>query len=263
MQNRFILLGLIVLGGLALAGLIWVLVIAPPKINPQTTIPSPAQSAPDPTHKDLEIKESTTTYKVSVKYPVFSDLKNREVDASVNNFIQQEMERQVGEFKKQVSEMALEGFEHASTFDSGYEIVNQTRDLLSLNFSSYSYISGSAHGLGVISSFNYNLKENKPIILADLFRKDSNYLSFLSEKSRTILKDKMQEYYVEEFVMSGTEPNPENYVVYNFGKDRLTLIFNVYQVAPYVAGPQSLDIPYEEMADIVNPEIVKMAAGGG
>lgn len=261
MQNRFVLFGLIILGCLALTGLIWVLVVAPPEIDPRTTVPGPVEPALNPIHKDLEIKESTGTYKISVKYPVFSDLKNEGVDASVNNLIQKEMERQVGEFKKQVSEMALRDFEYASTFDSGYEIVNQNRDMLSLNFSSYSYISGSAHGLGVISSLNYNLKENKPMALADLFRKDSSYLSFLSEKSRTILKDKMQEYYTEEFVISGTEPVAENYAVYNFGKDKLTLIFNVYQVAPYVAGPQSVDIPYEEMADIVNPEIVRVANG--
>ena len=260
MQNKSILLGLIIVGCLALAGLIWVLVIAPPEVDPQAITP-PAEFTASPTRRDLEISESTDAYKISVKYPEFENLKNEEVNRAVNGLIKSEVERQVEEFKKQVSEIALEGFEHASTFDSRYEIINQNSDLLSLSFSSYSYVSGSAHGLGVTSSFNYNLKENKPMLLSDLFRKDSDYLYFLSEKSRTILKEKMGEYYVEDFVLSGTEPREENYAVYNFGKDKLAITFNVYQVAPYVAGPQSIDISYEEMRDLINPEVVSVASG--
>ena len=38
----------------------------------------------------------------------------------------------------------------------------------------------------------------------------------------------------------GADPKPENYNVFLVGKDKVTFIFNNYQVAPYAAGHQEV-----------------------
>jgi hypothetical protein len=42
---------------------------------------------------------------------------------------------------------------------------------------------------------------------------------------------------------AGTAPTLENYQVFTFTNDMLTIYFGEYQVAPYVYGPQKVEFP--------------------
>jgi len=72
----------------------------------------------------------------------------------------------------------------------------------------------------------------------------------------------MQYYYDEDFVLPGTAPEKNNFLDYSLAPDKLIITFNVYQVAPYVAGLQKAEISYKEMRDIIRPEAVFMIRDG-
>src|SRR3989344_74452 len=252
MQNRFILFGLMVLGSLALIGLIWVLVIAPPPVESEPAEPLAVAPAVNPTYKDLEINETTDTYKISAKYPVFSTPFRAEM-GNINSVISDNIIGQVSDFKREVSSATVSDPERKSTLEIGYEIMNLNPGFISVKIGNYGYLAEAAHGSGIFYSFNYDVKNDKLLKLSDLFKPDVKYLRFLSEESRPRLKEQMRDYYQEEFALVGTEPKEENYNIYNFTKNKLRITFNVYQVAPYASGPQSVDISYAEMKDILNP----------
>jgi hypothetical protein len=52
---------------------------------------------------------------------------------------------------------------------------------------------------------------------------------------------------------AGADPTAENYTVWNISADGLVIVFNEYQVAAYVAGPQTVVIPFGELEKIINP----------
>jgi hypothetical protein len=107
-----------------------------------------------------------------------------------------------------------------------------------------------------------DLAAGRQIELADLFLPGSDYLARLSELSIEQLRQR--EYVFPEVlqftpspeqqgVPSGAGPEPSNYRVWAPGPQGLWIVFDPYQVAAWAAGPQYVLIPYESLADILDP----------
>jgi hypothetical protein len=52
---------------------------------------------------------------------------------------------------------------------------------------------------------------------------------------------------------TGADPTPENYQRWNLADDGFLVTFDVYQVAAYAAGPQTVTIPYADLRPVSNP----------
>ncbi len=102
---------------------------------------------------------------------------------------------------------------------------------------------GGAHGYQNIISWNYDVKAKTEMALKDLFSSDPNYLKTVSEFSRAKLKAKFGKDANEEMLMQGTMPTVENFSVFTFTPDSITLYFTQYQVAPYAMGESTVVIP--------------------
>lgn len=119
---------------------------------------------------------------------------------------------------------------------------------------------GGAHPYEEVVVYNYDVKNKKEMVLADLFPNDPNYLTKISEISRNILINRFtesfggdfdtlteKEVYIKEnlepMLFDGTNPTkPENFSNFTFNKNKLIIHFGQYQVAPYVAGLQDVEI---------------------
>lgn len=105
--------------------------------------------------------------------------------------------------------------------------------------------SGGAHGYHVASSFNYDVKNHKELKITDFVT-----LEQASKVSRESLKKEYDENdgggdIYETFAVPGTDPKiPENFAVFSFIPNELTVIFNEYQVGPYAYGEQMAVIPF-------------------
>lgn len=209
-----------------------------------------------PIIKDVEEDEKTDTYEVQVKYPEFQ---GSDSFSTPNDFIKKEFQKNIADFTKDTEENFIAEVGASSYFQVDYEVVMFTGEVASIRFKTDYYVAGMAHPNSYYESFNYDLKNNKQILLADLFSPGSDYLSVLSNLSRESLKIQMDPgYFSEDFVNPGTEPKEENFPVFNFTKDKLIITFNPYQVGPGAVGAQFIEIPFNELVDALGRgEVIK------
>jgi hypothetical protein len=116
---------------------------------------------------------------------------------------------------------------------------------LMLDFDSYT---GGAHPYPYTISVNYDLNTSHLLTLDELFTPGADYLTLVANEAKTRLET---EGYLD--FPEGAEPTLDNYQVWNITPDGLLINFDVYQVAPYAAGPQTVTIPYAALADIIDP----------
>lgn len=204
--------------------------------------------------KEVKIDDESPQYKIVASYPEFINSGGPAREEAANALINEKVQKSIGAFRDASKEAAGTLPEAKSEMQISYKVVNLNLWVASIEFSEYTYIEGAAHPLGLFWSFNYNFKDNREIALADLFNPGSNYLSVLSDLSRKSLKNQLKEYYFQESIEFGTAPESENFSVFFLGKDKLIIIFNVYQVTGYAAGPQTVEISYDELRAVINPE---------
>lgn len=221
------------------------------RFNNQPPFESPQFQAPEV--KEVKLTEETIQYKLTVSYPQFLNLGDLNREEAANTAIKSKIETAIGDFKRSVSEDTTDLPNAKSEMRIGYEVVYLNPSIASIKLSEDTYIEGAAHPLAIIWSFNYSFRDNREITLADIFNQGSDYLSALSELSRESLKNQLKENYAQESVELGTRPQQENFEIFLLSKDRLIVIFNVYQVADYALGPQSVEIPYEKLNRFMSP----------
>ncbi|MBI2594780.1 MAG: DUF3298 domain-containing protein [Candidatus Colwellbacteria bacterium] len=207
-----------------------------------------------PEVREMKIEEETAQYKISASYPEFHNLGDPARERAANAAVKQEIEKATGGFKEYAKEAVDIIPEAKSELQITYATVYLNPSVASIRWSISSYIEGATHPLDVYTSFNYNFRDNKEIPLADLFNPDGNYLAKLSDLSRESLKNQLKDYYTEDVVEAGTEPRSENFGVFFLTRDKLILVFNVYSVAAYAAGAQTVEIPYDNLSALINPQ---------
>ena len=225
--------------------------------NPQNN--EPAQET-EPTAKELSIQETTNDYKINVKYPEIRGTANSQSQSEANALIKKITDAGIDGFKDDVEKNAVADFSLKSTLTMDYEVLYLTDIAVSIKFNISYYVAGMAHTTNYSSGFNYNLKDNKSIVLGDLFNPNTDFLSSLSTICTKDLETQLKpDYYNEATVKSGLEPKEENFAEFVFDKTELTMIFNIYQVAPYAAGTRLVKIPYAKLSAInSNNELLKL-----
>ena len=142
------------------------------------------------------------------------------------------------------------------SFTSSYKVVQANNDFISVLVSISGY-SGGAHGYQNLHTFNYDVKAGKEITLQQLFPNDSNYLKTISEFSRKDLqvqlkkkleiKTKADEQNFKEVIIpmliDGTTAVLENFTIFTFTPDAVTIYFVEYQIGPYSVGESTVVIP--------------------
>jgi hypothetical protein len=199
------------------------------------------------------IQEETDVYRISVEYPV---LQGNYVDGA-NSLIKSRIEKSMSDFKGFVQESDGMNITDLSKdikneLTTKYEVMYESNELVSIKFETFSYARGSAHPMTLYSGFSYLLGEEREVTISGLFSNTENVLSELSTKAEEKLKTMLGEMYMEDFAKTGLEPKEENFKDFYVSKDGITFIFNVYQVAPYAAGPQFIFFPWSEISNAVN-----------
>lgn len=211
-----------------------------------------------PEVKEIKLTEEAPEYKLTVSYPEFHNLGDPAREASANAAIKGKVQTAIEDFKRSAGEEAGTLPSAKSEIQIRHEVIYLNSSIASIKFSEDTYIEGAAHPLVTIWPFNYNFRDNKELTLADIFDQGTNYLSVLSQLSRDSLKNQLQEYYLQESAEPGTEPRPDNFKIFLLTKDKLIIIFNVYQVADYALGPQSVEIPYDRLSVILNQQWLEL-----
>jgi uncharacterized protein DUF3298 len=208
--------------------------------------------------KQINEENKKLNYEISVEYPQITGSTN----PGAEKFNQQSRALATGlvaEFRKDMSEW--DGADPESTSGSdlgaGYSIAVATDDLISVDFGIGSYFQGAAHPNSYSRVINFDLKNGKPLRLADLFKPDAKYLQAIAnycikdlQKQSKAREDMLDDVSIQE----GAGPTAKNYRSWTITKKGLGINFDSYQVGPYVAGPQFVLVPYSALKDIIKPD---------
>lgn len=134
---------------------------------------------------------------------------------------------------------------------------------------------GGAHPLPVDSAVVYDRQAGQLIELADLFSKPQQARQQLAQRARDVLQQRLLAdapdenasaqaraqwlSNMREMITQGTAPTADNYrnfIVLTTGNEAtgLRLVFSPYQVAPYVYGSQTVDIPSSAFTQLLRAE---------
>ncbi|HEU4770298.1 MAG TPA: DUF3298 domain-containing protein [Pyrinomonadaceae bacterium] len=204
-----------------------------------------------------QIKESNKklNYEIDVQYPQLNGGDNPNFQ-KFNQASRAAVMRDVTEFKKAMApeegeEPPPEG-SMGSDLSISYALGLVRDDLVSVKFEVSSYFQGAAHPNSSSTVLNYDLKNGKPLKLADLFKPGASYLQAISKYCIDDLKKKPG--LAAQEINEGAAPTAKNYANWTITKRGLGINFDAYQVAPYAAGPQFVLVPYSVLKDLIKPD---------
>ena len=198
------------------------------------------------------ITETTKAYTISANYPE-CDLADAQKKKTLNEKIKGTITAVINSFKDDLNSPDFSQLPNlTSTFNSDYTISYADPNLISLSFIIETYYSGAAHPNQDVAVVNYDLQKMAIISLADIFKPDTKYLDKLSVICQTTFNAKFKN---DVWFSEGCTPedNFSEFVITNTG---LKFLFPPYQVAPYSAGMQEIDVNYSDLNDFINKNSV-------
>ena len=124
-----------------------------------------------------------------------------------------------------------------------YEIKNNQKGVLSLSLIGLADFRG-AHPMTMIRSLNFDLATGRDVPFYELFNQNSDYLSVLSK----MVLEEIQKQEIPLFdEYPGIKPNQDYYIA----DKSLIIYFQLYDIAPYVAGFPYAVIPIYSIRDLI------------
>lgn len=239
---------------------------APPPTATSTASPAPtstplpsATPPPSPTtvplwqriHIEDRLIDQTNEeppYTLTARYPALvgsDDVRLQRFNQDIETLVQDE----IATFQSDVSGMPVPPATSGSFFESGYQVLSPPGNLLSILLQFSLYMDGAAHPFGYSKTYTFDIENGVPLALNDLFT-TPDALPWIAAYCQAELASRDIGYFG-----SGAEPTLENYRNWNLTATGLQITFDPYQVAPYAVGPQTVTIPYSDLAVFLRPEI--------
>ncbi|MGQ3888820.1 DUF3298 and DUF4163 domain-containing protein [Legionella sp. CNM-1927-20] len=200
--------------------------------------------------KTVTVKKETKTFILDLKYP--QGFKESQINQVIKTFITKTKNAQ----DMSGSSPFTTNLPGKDSLYIDYKIVYQNPRVVSLLFNISTYSRGAAHPNNSVKTFNFI--DGKEISLQDIFKPNSKYLEEIANYCRSqLLKNKDLD---EKWITEGTQAINKNYRNWNFSEKGLAIVFDTYQVAAYVYGPQTIIIPLSSLASL-RPEMRKLIWG--
>lgn len=125
-----------------------------------------------------------------------------------------------------------------------YSVARPSPQALSVTFELWNYADNRRANLDIIT-LNYNLNNNQRLNFVDIFERPDVALDLMSKWSRERLVARGVGF--SQMMKNGSEPLVENFSSLTLTPEGLTINFQPYQVAPWEAGIQKIEMPLEEL----------------
>lgn len=190
------------------------------------------------------------SYKITAQIPQLTGRDDPRV-LVFNQRLNELVTTNVDSYRYNFEQLPITPISNGSFLNVTYTPISQINDLWSLKFDFSFYADTAAHpGLNSVT-LNYDLGQGRELALGDIFLSDSNYLETISNYCIAELR---KQPYADVFTDTGTQPTLENYRNWNITPDGLLITFDAYQVAPGAAGPQHVNVPYDELIALIDPQ---------
>ncbi|RRD69801.1 MULTISPECIES: DUF3298 and DUF4163 domain-containing protein [unclassified Desulfovibrio] len=129
---------------------------------------------------------------------------------------------------------------------SSYSVTEPSAEVLSITFEVWTY-TGGAHGNLDIITLNYSLLTGRRLELVDIFEYPDTALELMSAWAYEELSRRLGGLRQERMLRDGLVPTPENFASLSLTPQGIRMRFQPYQVAPWAAGAQKVDMPLERL----------------
>ncbi|BCJ94510.1 hypothetical protein acsn021_20790 [Anaerocolumna cellulosilytica] len=201
------------------------------KMADETTLPSGV------TVKSFKFKPNKY---VVVNYPVIEGMSSEEIQKSVNDRL------------KDIFISPRTGLtkDDELTVEDDYT-ASQLGNLLIIIQTGYDYYFGAAHGMPIKQYYFVDLTTGVFYSLADLFIKDTDYITPINTIIQTKIEsaDSEEDFYFEDSFDSIADN--QNFFL---EQDGITLYFYPYEIAPYAAGFPEFKISFDELTNVIDKE---------
>ncbi|MCX7918550.1 MAG: DUF3298 and DUF4163 domain-containing protein [bacterium] len=204
-------------------------------------------SYPECIRSDKNIHQKTDTYLINITYPcVTNNIINRKIEKLIRNTI--------ADFKHQISPKRISPAWKNELWIT-YRITHYSERIKSIRFDIYTF-TGGAHGTTLVVTKTYDFKTGKELALSDIFNSKTDYLVRISAFVRPILAQKLQPSQ-SDWINTGTAPISKNYQTFMLTDKSIIFIFQQYQVGPRIVGIPEVELPFEQIQDILTPQFRK------
>lgn len=210
--------------------------------------------------KSFSETNKTKLFEMSAEYPEITGVEPS-VAAKFNLLAKNKVMSELAKFRKDFLAQTAEDlkffkdYDRVNSVEISYTIAHADDKIVSISFGNY-YDTGGAHPNGYSFALNFDLKTGRELQLADLFKPNSNYLKVISDYSTKSLKETLGEDADDEWIKTGAGAEAKNFRSWNVTKRGLEINFDSYQVAPYVSGPQEVEIPFEDLKGILRSDFL-------
>lgn len=212
--------------------------------------PEPENAAPEqtiyPGVQNIHVQSGGDgTPKVSLNYPAF---RVPVVDADIRQWAESVTRSYEDEVRASISPDGEKPGSYGVWDLTGmYSLERPSPTVVSIIFNVYSY-TGGAHGNLIITCRNYDLATGRRLDFADLFKDPEKALELMSAWSRETLTRHLGEESDEEMIREGTAPDLRNFGELALTPGGVNIQFQPYQVGPWSAGPQQVEMSLEALA---------------
>ena len=208
--------------------------------------------------KLFEEKNKPKIFEMSAEYPEITGVAPN-IAAKFNLLAKNKALDEIAKFRKDLLAQTADDLKFmknlggTNTVEIGYNIARADDKIISISFGN-SYYTGGAHPNGYSFALNFDLKTGRELQLAGIFKPNSNYLKIISDYSIKSLKETLGADADGEWIGKGAGADASNFRSWNLTKKGLEINFDSYQVAPYVAGPQEVTIPFEDLKSVLRSD---------
>ncbi|PKM49139.1 MAG: hypothetical protein CVV02_17485 [Firmicutes bacterium HGW-Firmicutes-7] len=186
--------------------------------------------------QEEHIEEITEKYRIDLHIPVILGIENEQLDKEVHKDIKRDVEKFINELKQSTNEYISPNIPYY--LESSYNIYNHDKQILSFCIR-YSNYYGGAHGMSYKICYNYDIKAGKRVALSDLFH-DQFYVGAINNEIEWQIKKRNKALGYEAInAFKGISDRQKFYIK----NGELVIYFDLYEIAPYVAGILEFSIP--------------------
>ncbi|QAA30972.1 DUF3298 and DUF4163 domain-containing protein [Clostridium manihotivorum] len=197
---------------------------------------------------ERDINENKSYGTINIKIPFISDSSNNNIK-EFNGIIEGDItdwEKDIVELAKQdEAESKSKGVDFRPySLDTTYKVPYNTKDFVSLVVDYYQF-TGGAHGLTTRNTYNYDFVKGRRLRLFELFKDGYDYQTKINNIIKQEIAKKPDEYFQDQNGFKGIK-NKQDFYIDNNG---IVIVFQLYEIAPYVAGIREFHIPFSQLQD--------------
>lgn len=187
-------------------------------------------------------------------YAVYPKVTGKDI---ITSEMQGYVQNKVGQFKNEVSQGQGQtkdgGRPELSITYKPYELKDAVVSFKVTTFAD----SGVSRTDNFITTFVYNLNTQVKMSLDNVFNGNMDYLNKISSLVRSKLSTNsvLQSNLDQALFDSGTAPKKENFQNFVVGNREVVIFFNQYQIAPAVAGSFEVSLSFDDLKDVLWPDI--------